>query len=86
MTTTILPPTPTTTLLEPSFVDLIAAIERSDELSAEHRRHWVCSLRQIAKARPPGRGHPRPLVRDPNRGRPIALRPHRRHGQDRGQP
>jgi integrase len=38
-----------TKLLEPSFVDLIAAIERSDELCAERRRHWVCSLRQIAK-------------------------------------
>jgi integrase len=41
--------TTTTTLLEPSFVDLIAAIEQADELSTERRRHWVCSLRQIAK-------------------------------------
>jgi integrase len=41
--------TATTTLLEPSFVDLIAAIEQSVELSTERRRHWVCSLRQIAK-------------------------------------
>jgi integrase len=49
MTPTILPATPTTTLLEPSFVDLIAAIERAAELSEERRRHWVCSLRQIAK-------------------------------------
>src|SRR6516165_8855629 len=37
------------TLLEPSFVDLIAAIEQAAELSTERRRHWVCSLRQIAK-------------------------------------
>ena len=41
--------TPTTTLLEPSFVDLIAAIEQAAELSEQRRRHWVCSLRQIAK-------------------------------------
>jgi hypothetical protein len=39
----------TTTLLEPSFVDLIAAIEQSAELSVERQRHWVCSSRQIAK-------------------------------------
>jgi hypothetical protein len=39
----------TTTLLEPSFVDLIAAIERAGELSTRRRRHWACSLRQIAK-------------------------------------
>jgi integrase len=47
--TTTLPVTPTTTLLEPSFVDLIAAIEQAAELSLERRRHWVCSVRQIAK-------------------------------------
>jgi integrase len=47
--TTTLPVTPTTTLLEPSFVNLIAAIEKAAELSIERRRHWVCSLRQIAK-------------------------------------
>jgi integrase len=41
--------TPTTTLLEPSFADLIAAIEQAAEFSAQRRRHWVCSLRQIAK-------------------------------------
>lgn len=41
--------TPTTTLLEPSFLDLIAAIEQAPELPGERRRHWVCSLRQIAK-------------------------------------
>jgi hypothetical protein len=49
MSTTILPLTSTTTLFEPSFVDLIAEIERSRELSDDRRRHWVCSLRQIAK-------------------------------------
>ena len=38
-----------TELLEPSFLDLVAAIEQATELSDEHRRHWVCSVRQIAK-------------------------------------
>ena len=41
--------TPTTTLLEPSFLDLIAAVEQAAELSDQRRRHWVCSMRQIAK-------------------------------------
>jgi hypothetical protein len=42
-------------LLEPSFADAIAAIEQSSEVSPSRRTHWVCSLRQIAKAlgRPP---------------------------------
>ena len=42
-------------LLEPSFADAIAAIEQSGELPPSRRTHWVCSLRQIAKAlgRPP---------------------------------
>ena len=35
--------------MEPSFLDLIAAIEQAAELSEQRRRHWVCSLRQIAK-------------------------------------
>ena len=37
------------TLLEPSFADLIAAIERAAELSTQTRRHWGCSARQIAR-------------------------------------
>jgi integrase len=37
-------------LLEPSFADAIAAIEQSSEVSPSRRTHWVCSLRQIAKA------------------------------------
>ena len=41
--------TPATTLLEPSFLDLIAGIEQAAELSEQRRRHWICSLRQIAK-------------------------------------
>ena len=41
--------TPTTTLSEPSFQDLIAAVEQAGELSDQRRRHWLCSLRQIAK-------------------------------------
>jgi integrase len=38
-----------TTLLEPSFEEVIAAIEQAVDLPAERRRHLVCSLRQIAK-------------------------------------
>ena len=74
MTTTVLPPAPTTTLLERSFVDMIAAIEQSDELSAERKRHWVCSSRQIAE------GLDRLLAVIPARCPP------QRHGQDPGQP
>jgi integrase len=42
-------------LLEPSFADAIAAIEKAKELPASKRTHWCCSLRMIAKAmgRPP---------------------------------
>jgi hypothetical protein len=36
-------------LLEPSFADAITVIEAARELSEQNRRHWVCSLRQIAK-------------------------------------
>jgi integrase len=36
-------------LLEPSFADAIGAIEQADDLSDQHRRHWTCSLSQIAK-------------------------------------
>jgi hypothetical protein len=39
-----------TTLLEPSFADVGTAIERSVDLPARTRSHWLCSLRQIAKA------------------------------------
>jgi hypothetical protein len=38
-----------TTLLEPSLQDLIAALEQAAGLSEQRRRHWVCSVRQIAK-------------------------------------
>jgi hypothetical protein len=41
--------TTTIALLEPSFADLIAAIEQAPELPGERQRHWVCSLRQTAK-------------------------------------
>jgi integrase len=46
---------PNTTLLEPSFSDLVSAIEQAKHLSEQTRRHWACSLRQIAKwlNRPP---------------------------------
>jgi hypothetical protein len=36
-------------LLEPSFVEAIAAMENAADLPAGIKRHWVCSLRQIAK-------------------------------------
>jgi integrase len=42
--------TTTIALLEPSFADLIAAIEHAPKLPGERRRHWVCSLRQIARS------------------------------------
>ena len=35
--------------MEPSFIELIAAVERAQDLSEQRRRHWICSLRQIAK-------------------------------------
>jgi integrase len=41
--------TPAAALLEPSFADLIAAIEQAPELSEQTRRHWICSVRQIAR-------------------------------------
>jgi integrase len=40
---------PTIALFEPSLLDLIAAVEQAAGLSEQRRRHWVCSLRQIAK-------------------------------------
>jgi hypothetical protein len=47
--------TPITELSEQSFLDLIAAVERAPDLPEQRRRHWICSLRQIAKwlDRPP---------------------------------
>src|SRR5215471_105284 len=41
--------TDTTTLLEPSFADAVAGIEQGAQLPEQIRRHWACSLRQIAK-------------------------------------
>src|SRR5262249_13532152 len=45
----------TTALLEPSFADAIATIEKAEALALSKRTHWSCSLRKIAKAldRPP---------------------------------
>ena len=37
-------------LIEPSFADAIAIIAASDELPKQTQRHWMTSLRQIAKA------------------------------------
>jgi hypothetical protein len=39
----------TTTLLELSFADAVAAIEQAAQMPEQIRRHWICSLRQIAK-------------------------------------
>src|SRR5258705_13077537 len=36
-------------LLEPTFSAAMTAIEDAADLSAGTKRHWVCSLRQIAK-------------------------------------
>src|SRR5829696_4967886 len=40
----------TAELHEPSFNDLLAALEAGSELPEQTRRHWLCSVRQIAKA------------------------------------
>ena len=37
-------------LLEPSFADAIAAIEKAEALPRSKRTHWACSLRNVAKA------------------------------------
>jgi integrase len=48
-------PMPKIGLLELSFADAIAAIERAKELPPSKRMHWSCSLRMVAKTldRPP---------------------------------
>ena len=53
MTPTIpeIPATSNTLVLEPSFADLIRTVEQANELPEQRRRHWICSLRQIAKWR-----------------------------------
>src|SRR6516225_11193430 len=40
----------TPVLIETSFADAVAIIAASDELPNQTRRHWMSSLRQIAKA------------------------------------
>ena len=65
----------------------MAAIEDAADLSASVKRHWVCSLRQIAKwLDRPVRSDPGALDGDPLAGRSAAPRPPRRHRKDRGQP
>jgi hypothetical protein len=49
--TPAIPMTTATTLLEPSFSDLITAIEQANDRPGQQRRHWVCSLRRIARCR-----------------------------------
>jgi hypothetical protein len=52
-TTTLVAPigadTRATNLVEPSFGDLVVAVEEATDLSEQRRRHWVCSVRQLAK-------------------------------------
>jgi integrase len=45
-----IPMSETTALLEPSFADVATAIESAVDLPVRTRSHWLCSLRQIAKA------------------------------------
>jgi integrase len=37
-------------LLEPSFADALTIVAGATDLSEQVRRHWICSLRQVAKA------------------------------------
>jgi hypothetical protein len=68
-----------TALLEPSFADLLAAIAQAPELSEQRRRHWACSLQQIAK------WLDRPLERNPAIGGAIASSSGWRHREDLGE-
>ncbi len=49
MSKPVIPMTDNPKLLEPSFAQAIIAIEQAGDLSDQHRRHWTCSLSQIAK-------------------------------------
>ena len=78
---------PTTTLLEPSFLELIAAIEQAAELvgaAPSALGLLIAADRQVAG--PSGRGDPRSLERRSSFRGPIASRPSRRHGKDPGEP
>jgi hypothetical protein len=48
MTTTTGTATADTALFGPSFSDLVAAIEAAKDLPQQTRRHWACSVRQVA--------------------------------------
>src|ERR1700722_13561506 len=48
MTTTTGTATADTALFGPSFSDLVAAIEAAKDLPEQTRRHWACSVRQVA--------------------------------------
>src|ERR671938_113664 len=39
-----------TPLIERSLTDVIAAVEVAEDVTAETRKQWLCSIRQIAKA------------------------------------
>ena len=72
-----------TPLLEPSFADAIAAIEAAWDLSEDQRRHWACSLRQLAKwLDRPVQTIPGALDFDPDSGRAAASRSGGRHRED----
>lgn len=40
---------PDATLHEPSFADLLSALADAPDLDGERRRHWLCSVRRIAR-------------------------------------
>jgi hypothetical protein len=46
----MIPMTETPILIETSFADGIAIITAAEELPEQTKRHWMTSLRQIAKA------------------------------------
>jgi Phage integrase family len=48
----------TKALIEPSFAEALAAIEVTEDLTKDKRRHWACSLRVIPK----GLGKPLELI------------------------
>jgi hypothetical protein len=86
-TTTALPATGTAVApLEPCFLDLITAIEQAKELPERTRRHWACSLRQIAKWLEPCCGHSGSLASGADFHCATASREGRRDGQNAGEP
>ena len=77
----LVPMTATTTLLEPSFFDLIAAIEQAPRpVGTDPAALGLLAAANRQMAGSPSRGHPRPLAVGTDLRAPIASRPRRRHG------